>query len=194
MYRFRNFSTSSPPSGYYNHHKREEVNVMIRMDIQTIVVGGGPVSSLVVLRTHTPYKGNTSVQLPIRIGSIEATAISLGAEGSSSTRPLTHDLLAATIRSLGATLEAINIVDVHGTTFYAELRLTRADGTSTRVDARPSDAIAIAVRQHVPIFAEEKVIDAASMPDFAAVEDAEKQQEMREFHEFVETLSPEDFS
>lgn len=167
---------------------------MIRMDIQTIVVGGGPVTSLIVLRTRLPYKGETEVQLPIRIGPVEAMAISMGVDESAHVRPITHDLLSSTIDSLGASLDAVSIVDVHGPTFFAELEITRADGTKARIDARPSDAIALAVRTNAPIFANERVLDAATLPDFKNVENDEKQHQIEEFHEFVETLSPDDFA
>ena len=72
---------------------------LVRMDIQTVVVGGGPVASLIVLRTHD---GDKDVRLPIKIGAIEATAISMGINGAPTKRPMTHDLLLSTMRTLGA--------------------------------------------------------------------------------------------
>ena len=164
----------------------------VRMDIQSIVVGGGPVTSLVVLKPR--HGETTSTQLPIRIGTFEAAAISMGVEARAHKRPMTHDLLNNVIRDLGATLTSVVINRVSGTTFYAQLRLVTAAGEAISVDARPSDAIALAVRSHKPIFADEKVLETATMPDFDAVERDERQREAEAFHDFVENLKPDDFA
>ena len=165
---------------------------LIRMDIQSIVVGGGPVTSLVVLKPR--HGETTSTQLPIRIGTFEAAAISMGVEASAHKRPMTHDLLNSVIRDLGATLTSVVINRVSGTTFYAQLCLVTSTGESVSVDARPSDAIALAVRSHKPIFADEKVLETATMPDFESVERDERQREAEAFHDFVENLRPDDFA
>lgn len=165
---------------------------LVRMDIQTLAVGAGPVPSLVVLKTHCE-DGEEPIQLPIRIGGIEATCITMGLDGEVRTRPLTHDLLRSVIESLGATLTSVAIVDVHDTTFFAQLRMVDQLGRETVVDCRPSDAIALAVRMDVPILADESVLNAATLPDFRAVEREEKDREMERFHDFVESLSPSDF-
>lgn len=162
------------------------------MDIESIVVGGGPVASLVVLRTRDD--GGSALQLPIRIGSVEATAISMGVNPRQGSRPMTHDLLAATIRALGATCAGVRVMAVQGTTFFAQLDLARADGEHVFVDARPSDALALAVREGVPIYADESVLATAALPDFRGVERDEEAHELEEFHNFVESLSPEDFN
>lgn len=166
---------------------------LIRMDIQAVVVGGGSVSSLVVLKPHSKH-AHATTKLPIRIGSVESAAISMGVDGQTRPRPMTHDLMLSTINALGATLTGISINDVHGTTFYAQLRLLKPDGEQVLVDSRPSDAIALAVRAGVPIFAEEQVLDVAGLPDFGAVKEEEQREEMDRFHDFVENLSPDDFS
>ncbi len=118
----------------------------------------------------------------------------MGIDGSTHARPLTHDLLKSVITSLGAALTGVVINDVRGTTFYAQLRLLTPNGERIQVDARPSDAIALAVRMRTPIYAEEAVLDTAAMPDFRSVEEDEERQEMQKFHDFVEGLSPEDFN
>mgnify|MGYP001176694588 CR=1 FL=1 len=164
------------------------------MDIQTVVVGGGPVASLIVLTTRKPSDAGMHAQLPIRIGTVEATAISMGIDGTKDGRPMTHDLFVSTLDALGATIDSVNISDVHGTTFYATVNLITDSGRHISVDARPSDAIALAVRCKAPIFASESVLQAATLPDFASVEKDEKEQELQEFHDFVEGLSPEDFN
>lgn len=166
---------------------------MKRMDIETVVVGGGPVTSLVVLKTRHPRDGEASEQLPIRIGPVEATAISMGVDDSTHDRPMTHDLMLDTIGRLGSSLDAVQIVDVRGTTFYAKLLLTNANGARVEVDARPSDALALAVRAHVPIFADEGVIESASMPNFDAVKRDEENRELERFRDFLKDVSPDDF-
>ena len=165
---------------------------MIRMDIQTVVMGGMQMPSLVVLKKHEDDE--QQIHLPIRIGPIEAAAITAGIEENKHKRPLTHDLLASVIAELGARLVSINIVDVRGTTFYATLQLALANGARTEIDCRPSDAIAVAVRLGVPIYAREQVLETATMPDFKKVEKDNEAQELQAFHDFVEGLSPEDFA
>lgn len=166
---------------------------LVHMDIHTIAVGGGVVPSLIVLTTH-PTDGSDPIQLPIRIGTVEATAISMGIEGSPRERPMTHDLFKSVIESLNAHLDAVAIVDVHGTTFYAQLFLKTESGEALEIDCRPSDAIALAVRFGAPILVDEQALNAATLPDFKGVERTEKQQELERFHDFVESLSPSDFS
>ena len=161
------------------------------MEIQTIVFGGMQMPSLIVLRPHD--SGEAQAHLPIRIGPIEASAITAGVEGEPHTRPLTHDLLLSVIDELDARLISVSIVDVHGTTFFAKLQLCRADGTRFETDCRPSDAIALAVRKGVPIYVREQVLDTATMPDFEKVEQDNKEQELQAFRDFLEGISPEDF-
>ena len=97
------------------------------------------------------------------------------------------------LEALDAQLLSVRINKVSGTTFYAQLVLRAADGSERLVDARPSDAIALAVRCGVKILAEDSVLEAASMLDFKGVREAEQAAEMAEFHDFVEHVSPEDF-
>ena len=162
------------------------------MEIQTVVVGGMQMPSLIVLRT--PADSPQEAHLPIRIGPVEAAAITSGIEPQEQKRPLTHDLLAKTVDALGARVSSVSIVDVRGTTFFATLQLTRQDGTRVELDCRPSDGIALAVRVGAPIYAREQVLDTATMPDFQKVEKDAEEQEMAAFHDFVEGLNPEDFS
>ena len=164
---------------------------VVRMEIQTVVMGGINIPSLIVLRPADD--SGREACLPIRIGPVEASAITQGIEREDGSRPLTHDLLATTIRALGARLLSVSIVDVRGTTFYAALELVRSDGTQIELDCRPSDAIALAVRAHVAIYVREQVLARATMPDFHQVERDTEEQELKAFHDFVEGLSPEDF-
>ena len=164
-----------------------------RMDIESVVVGGGPVASLLLLRTRESV-GESPLRLPIRIGQVEATAISMGARERSGGRPMTHDLLVSTLSALGARCASVRVMAVQGTTFFAQLELVREDGERVFVDARPSDAVALAVRTGVPVYADESVLATAALPDFQGVEKDEQAAELEEFHTFVENLSPEDFN
>lgn len=100
--------------------------------------------------------------LPIWIGPSEADAIALKLQDVSVPRPLTHDLLRAVIVSLGATVNHIVVSDLTDDTFYAKIVLQH-NGTTMEVDSRPSDAIALAVRSQVPIYAEDTVLDKAGV-------------------------------
>lgn len=173
------------------HVNMAEGASLIRMDIQTVVFGGMQMPSLIVLKAADDTR---DIHLPIRIGPIEAAAITAGIEHRDMPRPLTHDLLSDTISSLGAQLVSVSVVGVHGTTFYATLQLMAQNGHHIDVDCRPSDAIALAVRCMVPIYAREQVLETATMPDFQKVEEAAKQSDLDAFHDFVEGLSPEDFA
>jgi uncharacterized protein len=103
--------------------------------------------------------------LPVWIGQWEAQAIAMRLQGIASERPLTHDLFLAALEELGVHLERVVITSLADETFHAVLVLEAADGPH-EVDARPSDAIALAVREECPIFAAPGVLDqAAALPD-----------------------------
>jgi uncharacterized protein len=122
--------------------------------------------------------------LPIWIGAVEATAIAFAQQGVVTARPMTHDLLRDVLQSLGATLEAVHITDLREGVFYAELHFD----SGALVSARPSDAIALAMRTGSPIFGAEAVLTEAGI----AIPD-EQEDEVEKFREFLDTISPEDF-
>jgi bifunctional DNase/RNase len=122
--------------------------------------------------------------LPIWIGAVEATAIAFAQQGIVPARPLTHDLLKDVVEALKAHLDAVLITDLRDGVYYADLRF--ADGTE--VSARPSDAIALAIRAGATIYAEESVLDVAGI----AIAD-EQESEVERFREFLDQISPEDF-
>jgi bifunctional DNase/RNase len=124
--------------------------------------------------------------LPIWIGAAEATAIAYAQQGVVPPRPLTHDLLRNVIEDLGGRVERVVISDVREGTYYAIIHLT-VRGDAVAIDARPSDAIALALRTKAPIFAEEHVIDHAKQSEPVASEgDAERLQK------WLESLDPDD--
>lgn len=124
-------------------------------------------------------------QLPIWIGSPEAAAIALAQQGVRPSRPLTHDLVIDILQALHAPCERVEITRLEEGTFYAELVL----GNGSRISARPSDAVAVALRAKVPIFVADEVLDAAAVQEAPQGEDAE----LDAFRAFLEDVSPEDF-
>jgi len=129
--------------------------------------------------------------LPIFIGSPEATAIVYALQGTETPRPMTHDLFKTVLEEQGIRLERVEITDLRDGTFYAELTLER-EGERSVISSRPSDAIALAVRygDAVPIFAAEAVLEEAGV-EFEA---EEEEQEVAQFREFLDTITPEDFA
>jgi uncharacterized protein len=122
--------------------------------------------------------------LPIWIGAVEATAIAYAQQGIVPPRPLTHDLLRDVITALGVELTAVHITELREGVFFAELLFSNG----VRVSARPSDAIALAVRTDVTIFADETVLDEAGI----VIAD-EQESEVEKFREFLDNISPDDF-
>jgi uncharacterized protein len=122
--------------------------------------------------------------LPIWIGAVEATAIAFAQQGVVPARPLTHDLLKEVLEATGATLTAVTITDLRDGVYYADLQF--ASGVT--VSARPSDAIALAIRNGTTIYAEESVLAEAGV----AIPD-EQESEVEEFKRFLDEVSPEDF-
>src|SRR6476661_6857719 len=120
--------------------------------------------------------------LPIWIGAVEAAAIAFEQQGVRPARPMTHDLLREVVRALGATLEAVNITEMRDGIYIAELVF----GDDRVVSARPSDAVALAVRTGAPIFGAEDLLDEVGIeiPD---------EEEDEKFREFLDQISPEDF-
>jgi len=141
--------------------------------------------------------------LPIWIGHFEADAIAIPMQKVPVSRPLTHDLLRLAISALGAKLERVIINDLADETFFAKLILDQ-DGKTIEVDARPSDAIALAIRTEVSIFVEEKVLDTAGMVFDGESEGAEGETKERDesspideeklsvFRQFINTLDIDD--
>lgn len=111
--------------------------------------------------------------LPIWIGAWEASAIAMRLQGLSAERPLTHDLFAAALERLGVHVERVVISELSDETYHARIHLER-DGVQVEVDARPSDALALAVRAEVSIYAAEDVLAQAALaadPDEEADDD-----------------------
>ena len=125
--------------------------------------------------------------LPIWIGAVEATSIAFALQGVATARPMTHDLMRDLLNSLDVSVDRIVVTQLRERTFYAEIQMTQ-DGEAIVVSSRPSDAIALAVRATVPIFADEEVLAEAGIE----IED-DDEQEVEQFKEFLDSVSPEDF-
>ena len=123
--------------------------------------------------------------LPIWIGADVASAIAFQQQGVKPVRPLTHDLMCDVVTALGGRLEAVHITEMRDDIYYAELRFS--GGVS--VSARPSDAIALALRCDVAILGSDQVLEAGGieMPD-------EQEDEVEKFREFLDNITPEDFA
>ena len=150
-----------------------------------------PSNQPLLLLQETTGAGRT---LPIYIGPAEAQAIAFAQQGVETPRPMTHDLMRDLLEELSATVECIVITELRERTFYAEIRLL-ASGQRRAVSARPSDAVALAVRAQCPIYAEEELLDAEGviLPVEEDEEPPEADELVSEFRDFIEGIKPEDF-
>jgi bifunctional DNase/RNase len=122
----------------------------------------------------------------------EASAIATELEKIAFSRPMTHDLFYECLKALDVTVNKIVIADIRNNTFFANIYLSK-DGKNFTIDARPSDAIALALRAHAPIFVDEAVIEKSRTVDFGIkIGDLDKLKEDK-IKEFLENLSAEDF-
>jgi uncharacterized protein len=155
--------------------------MQIEMSIKGLMVDPITNMPIVILRDKEGQK-----VLPIWVGIFEANAIALQIENISTPRPMTHDLLRNVIADLKATVQKVVVCDLQENTFYALIYLG-LNGDTVAIDARPSDAIALALRTRAPIFVEETVIDNAKTVDFSTDKnDADR------LHKWLESLDPDD--
>ena len=175
---------------------------MIEMSIDSIRVSLMNYQRVVILKEN-----DSDRYLPIWIGPAEADAIAVKLQGVGVPRPLTHDLLRSVIDSLGATINHIIVNDLKNDTFYARIILNTGEG-KMEIDARPSDALALAVRADVSIYAEDAVLNQAGIvldkETGKPVQDEGEAGEGKEvsedelkrlsaFRDFIDTLDFEDF-
>jgi len=161
---------------------------MIKVNVDSVKVSMISQHRVVVLKEEDQDR-----YLPIWIGPFEADAITIGLQSIQMTRPLTHDLLKAIIDHMEASVSHILVSDLKNDTFYAEI-VIEANGQKLKIDSRPSDAIALAVRVGVPIYVDESVMDKAGIvpaeqEDLTECEDADK---LSAFRDFVDTLDMDD--
>lgn len=131
--------------------------------------------------------------LPIWIGLLEATAIASEIEGVKFSRPMTHDLLKDIMDKTDIKIKRIEICDLRDNTYYALIHLTNR-GKSLSIDSRPSDAIALALRTHAPIFVSDEVLEKSSQIEAARESTAvDKSEQGKKWQDILEKLKPEDF-
>jgi len=128
--------------------------------------------------------------LPIWVGAVEATAIAFAQQGVQPPRPLTHDLMNNLLDLLDATLTAVHMTEIKDGIFYATMLLRDSKGGQLTISARPSDAIALAVRSHSNILATQELLDEIGIE--IPQGDGENQ-EVEKFREFLDQINPEDF-
>ena len=155
--------------------------MQVEMTIKGLMVDPVTNMPIIILRNQDGQR-----VLPIWVGIFEANAIALQVENVATPRPMTHDLLRNVIHDLKADVQKIVVCDLKDNTFYALIYLT-VNGDTVAVDARPSDAIALALRVRVPIFVEDTVIDNAKTLDFTP--DKADSERLRKW---LEGLDPED--
>jgi hypothetical protein len=155
--------------------------MQIEMSIKGLMVDPITNMPIVILRDKEGQR-----VLPIWVGIFEANAIALQIENISTPRPMTHDLLRNVIQDLKASVQKVVVCDLQENTFYALIYLS-LNGDTLAIDARPSDAIALALRTRTPIFVEDTVIDNAKTVDFAS-----EKTDTDRLQKWLESLDPDD--
>lgn len=165
----------------------------IRVKLSNIIVGGPNAPSIIVL---TPFSEEETrgQKLPIYIGSPEAYLITAAIHKEKRTRPSTHDLLIQCIDACARDIRAIQIVSAEGEIFHAEIQLIGHDGSLITLDARPSDALALAIRKNLPVFVAAPLLESAALPDFDAVREEIEADKLKGFRDFLDSVNPEDFN
>jgi hypothetical protein len=153
----------------------------LKVEIRGLMLDPSSNVPIVILRDT-----ESQLFLPIWIGVFEANAIALKIEGVEPPRPMTHDLLRLMLDQLGAQVEKIVISDLKESTFFAVIHV-RQDGRSIGIDARPSDAIALALRTEAPIYVLRSVLDKAQAAELAT--DANDEDRLKKW---LEEISPEE--
>ena len=165
---------------------------MVPVDLVGLTIEAGSRAPVVLLREHESPRR----VVPIFVGPNEAVAIALKLQGESLPRPLTHDLLAALVDTLGVHVDRVEVTELRDGTFFAELAVSGPTGVR-RVDSRPSDAIALAVRVDAPLFVSADVLDevGAVMGEVSGEEASaeEIEEEVGRFRSFLDSIGPGDF-
>jgi bifunctional DNase/RNase len=172
---------------------------MIEVKIDSIRVSLMSQHRVVVLK-----EVDTDRYLPIWIGPFEADAITVQLQDIQVARPLTHDLLKSFIDEMGATISHVMVNELKNDTFYARIVMD-INGESMEIDSRPSDAIALAVRVHAPLFVAEEVMELASIVPEPSLDEInldgettpvseEEQEQLSAFRDFINELDMDDLN
>lgn len=128
--------------------------------------------------------------LPIWIGTAEASAIIRQLEGIQTSRPMTHDLIQAVLNQCSLQMNRVEINDLDADTYFASIYLEDSEGNETAIDARPSDAVALALKTESPIYGTANVIAEGTI----STDKARDEEEAEEFRDFIKDLKPSDFT
>jgi bifunctional DNase/RNase len=160
--------------------------MLLRMKVYGLTIDPMTNSPIIILKD---LEGDKT--LPIWIGLLEATAIASELENIKFSRPMTHDLMKSLLDNLGARVVRIEICDLRDNTFYALIYLV-LQNKEFSLDARPSDALALALRSQAPIFVDEQVIQKSKAVDLGAKTEIDSE-EGKKWAEILEGLDPDDF-
>ena len=164
---------------------------MVPVKVLTLIVAGANQPSALVLQPIEETPPDKARIVPIWIGPPEAAQVGMALEAVKFARPLTHDLFLDAITNLDARIDSTVIYRVKKQMFFAHLVLSQG-GRLITLDARPSDAIALALRQGAPLYIDEDVLNQASFPYLFRGE-KQTEEELAEFKTFLDHISPEDF-
>lgn len=165
---------------------------MVPVKIQTLIVSNAPSPSIIVLQPIEDVSEGVNTRIvPIWVGINEATQMGIALENARFSRPMTHDLFMDALTNLDARIDHVLISDVQGPTFFAKLVLRQHDRL-IELDARPSDALALAIRQEAPMYIDDIILEKASFP-YVFKSNADEEAEVAEFKRFIEGIAPEDF-
>lgn len=164
---------------------------MVPLKVLTLVVAGPSQPSVLVLQPIEDTPAGKARIVPIWIGPTEAAHIGMALEQVKLDRPMTHDLFLDALTNLDARVDSVVIYQAKGQVFFSHLILSQA-GRLITLDARPSDAVALALRQDAPLYIEEAVLNSSSFP-FLFRGEQQTEAELAEFKTFLDHISPEDF-
>jgi bifunctional DNase/RNase len=159
---------------------------MIEVDIAMVKLERDMGAPIVILREK---EGTSKRLLPIWVGLFEALAIITEMEKHNVIRPMTHDLLKSVIEGVGAEVVSVLVSDLKDSTYYAEITLRLNDGKVVKIDSRPSDAMALALRTKATIYVAEEVMASSGISPDVMIKADDKDQ----LKAILENLQPEDF-
>ncbi len=165
---------------------------MIPLRVLTLVVVGANQPSVLVLEPVEETLPGKARVVPIWIGANEASQLSVAINHVKLPRPTTHDLFLDAITNLDARIDHVLINKIEGKLFLAQLYIKQGDRVIT-LDSRPTDAIALAIRQEAPLFITEEALEKASFP-YLFKTNRSQEEELESFKLFLEELNPEDFT
>ncbi len=165
---------------------------IIPLRVLTLIFTGPANPAVLVLEPIEELKDGCSRVLPIWIGVPEAMQLGAALEHAKAPRPMTHDLFLDALTNLDACVDHVLIDDAQGETYFAKLVL-RQGGRLISLDARPTDALSLAIREDAPFMTTEEVLAKASFP-YIFKEPRDTAAELEEFRTFVSSLTPEDFA